>query len=265
MTLFVLKMFMGVRNFLKLVCCCILWANVVQVSAAHDVFIDVIAASKPAVVSIEVARTKKSMKSNAAIEALGDNADFFSDELKGKNQPRKGRGSGFIIDYGQEQGSSVFILTAAHVVRGAFKVHVVFSDSKRKKAEVVWLNRKNDVALLEVDIKEGSNHALELDDQVAVEGQGALAIAGSFDLSISSSVGIVSAVDVVLPGKKKLKLIQTDAAINPGSSGGPLLNNQGKVIGLISNIYTKTGSFSGAAFAIPAPAIKKLIAIKTKR
>ena len=247
-------------NFSKLFLCCIFWAVGTKASVAHDEFIAVIAKSKPAVVSIEVSRTKKSIKSQAAIEALGDSAEFFSDDLS--SLPRKSRGSGFVIDYDSSESSNVFILTAAHVVHGASKVYAVFFDSKRKKAEVIWSSKKNDIALLKVETKDNFSHKLELDNQVPIEGQGVLAIAGSFDLSISSSVGIVSAIDVTLPSKKKVKLIQTDAAINPGSSGGPLLNNQGKVIGLISNIYTKTGTFSGTAFAIPSPQIKKTSGLK---
>jgi len=265
MTLFASKMFMDAHKFLKAFLCCLIWFCNILVCNAHDEFIDVIAVSKPAVVSIEVTRTKNSKKkANAALEALGANADFFADDLEGL--ARKGRGSGFIFNYDHSQKSHIFILTAAHVVRGASKVNVVFQDSKREKAEVFWLSRKDDIALLKVKAIRSlsQEQGLELDSQPVVEGQGVLAIAGSFDLSISSSVGIVSAVDIVLPGKRKTKLIQTDAAVNPGSSGGPLLNAQGKVIGLISNIYTKTGSFSGAAFAIPATMIKKVVTLKSK-
>ena len=253
---------MDAHNFFKLVLCCIFLAGGVETSLAHDELVDVIAKSKPAVVSIEVTRTQKSIKSQKVIDALGESADFFSEDLEGL--ARKGRGSGFVIDYGMPQSSNVFVLTAAHVIRGASKVYVVLLGSKRKKADVVWLSKKNDVALLKIEKKGGFGHKLELDDQSVLEGQSVLAIAGSFDLSISSSVGIISAVDVALPSKKKIKLIQTDAAINPGSSGGPLLNSEGKVIGLISNIYTKTGTFTGAAFAVPAPFIKKLIEVKYK-
>ena len=260
MILFGLKMCMGERNFFKIVIVSLFFIGSVRIVFAHDEFINVIAQSKPAVVSVEVSRTKKSVKSQAALDALGDNADFFFDDLK--EQPLKGRGSGFIVNYDLAEPSNIFILTAAHVVRGASKVNVVFFDSKRSRAEIVWLSRKGDIALLKVKRKKSFDVALEFEDSAVLEGQSVLAIAGSFDLSISSSLGIISAVDVTLASKKKIKLIQTDAAINPGSSGGPLLNSDGKVVGLISNIYTKTGSFSGAAFAIPSPLLKKIIDVK---
>ena len=248
---------MGAYRFLKIFLFCALWVFGIQLSSAHDDFIEVIAQSKSAVVSIEVSRTKKSVKSKEAVEVLGDNADFFSNDIN--DFARKGRGSGFVVSYKEP---NIYILTAAHVVRGASKIKVVFFNSEKKKAKVVWFSRKNDVALLEVEGKDSFEHFLKLSDDVVVEGQGVLAIAGSFDLSVSSSVGIVSAVDVILPNKKAVKLVQTDAAVNPGSSGGPLINKKGDVIGLISNIYTKTGTFSGAAFAIPAALVKDLMEAK---
>lgn len=258
----VLKMFMGVHKYLILLCA-LFWAGSARIAVAHDEFIEVIANSKPAVVTIEVSRTKKSIRSQAEIDALGDAADFFSGDVK--NHPGKSRGSGFAITHPGGNDNEVYILTAAHVVRDASRVKVAFFGSKSKKAEVVWSSKKYDVALLKVNVKDRFIHTLELDLQAVVEGQSVLAIAGSFDLSVSSTSGIVSAVDVVLPNKNKIKFIQTDAAINPGSSGGALLNSKGKVVGLISNIYTKTGSFSGAAFAIPSSLIKTLVEKKKNK
>ena len=81
----------------------------------------------------------------------------------------------------------------------------------------------------------------------------------ALQLPISSVTGIVSALNVKLPGRKGSHLIQTDVAINPGSSGGPLLNSNGDVVGMISQIYTSTGSFSGTSFAVPSSEILRLL------
>ena len=224
-------------------------------SLSHDEFIDVIATAKPSVVSIEVSRSSRKLKARQDIEILGDNADFFEDDLS--DNYRKSRGTGFIIK--RNSVDVVSILTAAHVVKGASKIKILFSNGKKKKASIVWQSKKKDVALLEVKLDPSLFKSLVLSNQVVVEGQSILSISGSFHLSISSSLGIVSAVDVSLPAKKGIPLIQTDAVVNPGSSGGPLLNSQGEVIGLISNIFTKTGAFSGVAFAVPSTTVKELV------
>lgn len=154
------------------------------------------------------------------------------------------------------------ILTAAHVIRGASKIRVIFQNSKEKVAKVLWLSRENDVALLKVKSESTFLRPLEFEHETVKEGQAVLALSDSFNISISASQGIVSAKDVVLPSKKGVAFIQTDAAINPGSSGGALLNDRGRVVGMISSIYTQTGTFSGSSFAIPAQVISKLIRSK---
>ena len=248
---------MAARNFLQLVLILVLLFCQKNRAYAHDEFIEVIANSKPSIVRIEVLRTSKSIKSEAAIEALGGYADFFSEDIE--DQSKKVRGTGFVIDYDEDQFA--YIMTAAHVVRGASKVKVAFQNARPKKADVVWVSKKNDVALLK--LKSSSYmQALEFEVEAIKEGQAVLALSDSFNVSISGAQGIVSAKDVILPSKKGVKLIQTDAATNPGSSGGVLLNKNGKVVGMISNIYTKTGTFSGASFAVPAKVILELIMSK---
>ena len=252
---------MAGRKFFILSACLIIIC-LSKVSAAHDQFIEVIAKAKPAVVIIEVTRSKKKLKPKEEFRDLGESADFFEKDLE--VQPRRSRASGFIVELNTSNNDILNILTAAHVVKGVSKVKVLFSDGRRKDASINWLSVKDDVALLEVDMKSSSYGALTLSEQYVVEGQSVLSIAGSFDLSVSSSLGIISAVNVTLPSKKKLKLIQTDAVINPGSSGGALLDSDGHVVGLISNIYTKTGTFSGTAFAIPSLKIKEIIMLNSK-
>ena len=239
---------MDALKYLHLVVCLTLFISQATFVNAHEEFIDVIASSKPSIVRIEVSRTTKSIKSQAAVEALGEYADFFSHDTKEK--AKKGRGTGFVVNYDENQ--FVYIVTAAHVVRGASKVKVIFNGvAKSKKADVIWSNHKSDVALLKVKSKSYIRPLkLEVDD--VKEGQAVVALSDSFNVSISGSQGIVSAVDVVLPAKKGVKFIQTDAATNPGSSGGALLNKDGRVVGMISTIYTNTGTFTGDSFAVPA-------------
>ena len=231
----------------------IFWLNCL----AHDEFVDVIAKAKPAVVIIEVSRSKNKTKIKKALNELGESANFFEDELS--EMPRKGRGSGFLLKSNDSNSGFSRIMTAAHVVRKASVIKIVFSNGKRAKAEVVWIDNKRDLALLKVKSDKVPDYGLQLSSDRALEGQSVVSIAGSFDLPVSSSKGIVSAVDVVLPDKRKLKLIQTDAAINPGSSGGPLINSDGDVLGVISNIYSKTGTFSGTAFAVPSLTVLDLL------
>ena len=266
MILSVLKMYMAVHKLTaKLFLLFVLFAYA-KVSLGHDEFVSVIAQSKAAVVIIETTRSKK--KTKMITDALGDNADFFQDDLNDlQDLPRNSHGSGFIVNHEVFSSESTFILTAGHVVFGASRVKVLFSNDERKTAKVVWLNKRSDVALLEVNVRANElPRGLSLTSDEVLEGQSVLSIAGSFfGLSVSSSLGIVSAVDVRLPGKKKLRLIQTDAAINPGASGGPLLDSQSRVVGVISSIYTKTGTFSGAAFAVPATHVLNLINKKHKK
>ena len=222
---------------------------------AHEEYAKLIPELKASVVPIEVSRTPKSIKSQVALEALGDHADFFSQgisELSGKSF-----GTAFVVDFDQVDGE-VYFITAAHLVRGASKVRIKISEEKKIRAELVWVKNKKDVALL----KAKTNlyfKPLRLSTESTKEGQHILALSNSFNISIGSTQGIVSAVNVVLPGKKGLKLIQTDAAINPGASGGPMFNSKGEVIGMISTIYTNTGNFSGASFVVPSLIISKLI------
>ena len=253
MILFVSKMFMVVHKkiFFYIL---FVFAGVInaKTSFAHDEFINVIAQAKPAVVKIEVTRSKKQSKPRYSSEAAAKQAVYYEEDLKGL--PRRGNGSGFIIKYSEgQQNPSVLILTAAHVVLRTSKIKVLFSNGKSKAADIVWIDKRSDVALLKVETVHAPHVELSLMPEKVLEGQSILSIAASFNLSVSSSLGIVSGVNVVNPRKKgRIKYIQTDAAINPGSSGGPLLDKNGKVVGMISDIYSTTGSFSGTAFAIPA-------------
>jgi len=169
----------------------------------------------------------------------------FMPDMPDRGQARQGLGSGFIIS---EDG---YILTNAHVVAEFDDVNVRLADSKREfKAKVVGLDKRSDVALLKVDAeglptaKLGDSSKLEPGDWVA-------AIGSPFGFANTITAGIVSAKGRSLPDEMYVPFIQTDVAVNPGNSGGPLLNLQGEVIGVNSLIYSGTGGYMGVSFAIP--------------
>ena len=159
--------------------------------------------------------------------------------------PPRGLGSGFIIS---EDG---YILTNAHVVAEFDDVNVRLADSKREfKAKVVGVDKRSDVALLKVEAQGlpvarlGSSSRLEPGDWVA-------AIGSPFGFANTITAGIVSAKGRSLPDEMYVPFIQTDVAVNPGNSGGPLLNLEGEVVGVNSMIYSGTGGYMGVSFAIP--------------
>jgi serine protease Do len=169
----------------------------------------------------------------------------FMPDLPDRGPARQGLGSGFIIS------ADGYILTNAHVVAEFDDVNVRLADSKREfKAKVVGLDKRSDVALLKVDAeglptaKLGDSSKLEAGDWVA-------AIGSPFGFANTITAGIVSAKGRSLPDEMYVPFIQTDVAVNPGNSGGPLLNLQGEVIGVNSLIYSGTGGYMGVSFAIP--------------
>lgn len=235
----------------------VMWALFLCVNAhvhAHQDFVSVIKLAKPSVAKVEVVRKKKwlgSKKSAKRKEILGSHADFFDEDIG--EYPELSTGSGFFV--APNHSSNTLILTAAHVVDKAKSISVLLANGDKLSAEVVRVDRRIDVALLKTK-KSVAINGLKLSQALVQEGQPVLAISASFGLPISSSTGIVSALNVRLTKRKKLGLLQTDVAVNPGSSGGPLLNHDGAVVGLVSNIYSNTGSFSGAAFAVPAAVLQ---------
>ena len=160
-------------------------------------------------------------------------------------RPRGGLGSGFIIT------SDGYILTNAHVVADFDEVTVRLADAKREfKAKVVGLDRRTDVALLKVEAKDLPSARLGNSSQVA-PGQWVAAIGSPFGFDNTITAGIVSATRRALPDESFVPFIQTDVAVNPGNSGGPLINLKGEVIGINSLIYSATGGYMGVSFAIP--------------
>ena len=166
-------------------------------------------------------------------------------QAPGPRSESRSLGSGFIITH------DGYILTNAHVVEGADEINVKFTDKREYKAKVVGADKRTDVALIKIDggsslpvVKFGDPGKLKV-------GEWVVAIGAPFGFENSVTAGIVSAKGRSLPQENFVPFIQTDVAINPGNSGGPLFNMRGEVIGINSQIYSRTGGFMGLSFAIP--------------
>jgi len=158
--------------------------------------------------------------------------------------PVRGLGSGFIIS---PDGT---ILTNAHVVRGAERVTVKLTDRREFQAKVLGSDPMTDIAVLKVDAKNLPTVPLGSARNLAV-GQWVVAIGSPFGFENTVTAGIVSAKGRSLPGDGFVPFIQTDVPVNPGNSGGPLLNTRGEVVGINSQIYSGSGGYQGISFAIP--------------
>lgn len=166
------------------------------------------------------------------------------DGFQGRMPPRKGQGSGFIIS------PDGLILTNHHVVHGADEIKVRLTDNREFNAKVLGSDAKTDIAVIKIDGKDLPNVKLGNSDNVKV-GEWVAAIGAPFGLENTVTSGIVSAKSRNLPSDQFVPFIQTDAAVNPGNSGGPLFNMKGEVIGINSQIFSTSGGFMGLSFAIP--------------
>jgi putative serine protease PepD len=177
--------------------------------------------------------------------------DFFLNPV-----PVEGAGSGFVID------ARGYILTNFHVVQQAQTVEVTLGDKSRYQAKFVGGDVRNDVALLKVELGGKKLTALPLADSSTLQvGQRVLAIGNPFGFQSTLTTGIISALGrTVQTGEQTFidEAIQTDAAINRGNSGGPLLNSHGEVIGINSAIFAPTGTTAGIGFAIPINTAKQI-------
>lgn len=170
---------------------------------------------------------------------------FFGDEGEGMEDfNSQSLGSGFIID------KDGYVVTNHHVIRDADEIIVRLNDRRELKAKVIGSDPRSDVALLKINaddlpiVKVGRSENLKV-------GEWVMAIGSPFGFDHSVSVGVVSAMGRNLPSENYVPFIQTDVAINPGNSGGPLFNQDGEVVGINSQIYSRTGGFMGLSFAIP--------------
>jgi len=174
----------------------------------------------------------------------GDQGDQGGSNGAPRDYETSSLGSGFIID------RNGYILTNNHVVAGADEILVRLSDRRELPAKVVGADKRSDIALLKIDahnlpvVKIGDSAKLKV-------GEWVMAIGSPFGFDHSVSAGVVSALGRALPDESYIPFIQTDVAINPGNSGGPLFNLDGQVVGINSQIYSRTGGFMGLSFAIP--------------
>ena len=162
-----------------------------------------------------------------------------------------GLGSGFIVT---QDG---LVMTNAHVINDAEEVVVKLTDRREFRAKVLGADRRSDVAVLKIEAKNLPTVILG-DPSLTKVGEPVLAIGSPFGFENSATAGIVSAKSRTLPDDPYVSLMQTDVAVNPGNSGGPLFNLRGEVIGINSQIYTQTGGYQGLSFAIPIDIANKV-------
>ncbi|WP_394424857.1 DegQ family serine endoprotease [Vreelandella stevensii] len=210
----------------------------------------------PGVVNISTTRTVQ-RSSSPSIQGFGGQdipeifRHFFGDSFpappsggQGRSQERQSLGSGFIIS---EDG---YVMTNAHVVQDADEILVRLNDRRELPAELIGSDVQTDVALLKIDASDLPVLTLGDSDELKV-GEWVAAIGSPFGFDYSVTAGIVSAINRTLPRDAYVPFIQTDVAINPGNSGGPLFNLEGEVVGINSQIFTRSGGFMGLSFAIP--------------
>ncbi|MDP1772536.1 MAG: DegQ family serine endoprotease [Methylobacter sp.] len=178
----------------------------------------------------------------------------FLNEQGGGYVPRDttSLGSGFVIS------PDGYVLTNSHVVKDADEIVVKLSDHRELLAKVIGSDARTDVALLKVEAKDLPAVTIGDPNKLQV-GEWVLAIGSPFGFEQSVTAGIVSAKGRSLPGGNYVPFIQTDVAINPGNSGGPLFNMEGKVVGINSQIYSRTGGFMGLSFAIPMDVVMNVV------
>src|SRR6185503_7604361 len=205
-------------------------------------------ANKGAVVNITSTSTAKAEAGDGLPEGLENLPPqfrrFFEQQMPQAPRIRQGMGSGFIVD------ADGTILTNAHVVDGADEVRVRLSDRREFKGKVIGQDKATDIAV--VKIEAGGLPVVKLGDPAKTRvGEWVLAIGSPFGFENTVTAGIVSATSRSLPDGTYVPFIQTDAAVNPGNSGGPLFNTRGEVIGINSQIFSRRGGYQGISFAIP--------------
>jgi len=204
----------------------------------------------PAVVNISVTQNAVAQAEGPQLDKNDPMYEFFKRFGFGqggqtpRQAPRHGVGSGFIVS------ADGYILTNAHVVDGAKVVDVKLTDRREFIAKVIGTDPKSDVALIKIDARDLPVVKIGRAQDVK-PGQWVVAMGSPFGFENSVTAGIVSAKSRSLPGDGYVPFIQTDVAVNPGNSGGPLFDMEGNVIGINSQIYSQTGGYMGLSFAIP--------------
>ena len=211
-------------------------------------FADLVQRYGPAVVNVRVTQAVRTAAESPQSPQQPPELEEFLRRFqipmpRGDAQPARGLGSGFIVS------SDGLILTNAHVVRGG-DVVVRLTDKREFKAKVIGTDMQTDVAVLKVEATDLPT--VKIGDPNAVRvGEWVVAIGSPYGFDNSVTAGIVSAKGRALPDGTYVPFIQTDVAVNPGNSGGPLFNMKGEVIGINSQIYSRTGGYQGLSFAIP--------------
>lgn len=227
-------------------------------------FTDLVKQVGPAVVSVEATRTAEAQGESSSRAVPEDVPPemreffrrFFGDpDQQPQPRDRTAAGSGFIIS---EDG---YVLTNNHVVAEADEVVIGLSDQREFKAEIVGTDEATDIALLKIEA-EGLTAANLGDSDVLETGEWVLAIGSPFGLDHTVTAGIVSAKARSIGGQSQqyIPFIQTDVAINRGNSGGPLINMDGEVVGINSQIFSATGGYMGLSFSIPVKVAQNVVA-----
>lgn len=240
------------KRFMVLISLCLLFSLASAQSRGLPDFSELAERQGPAVVNISTTQVARNAQATPFPFDESDPAfEFFKrfiPRAPGGNAPRefenKSLGSGFVIS------ADGHILTNAHVVDGADEVTVRLTDKREFKAKIIGADKRTDVALIKI---EASNlPVVKLADPAQLKvGEWVVAIGSPFGFDNSVTAGIVSAKGRSLPQENYVPFIQTDVAINPGNSGGPLFNMRGEVVGINSQIYSRSGGYMGVSFAIP--------------
>lgn len=236
----------------------LVWAQSAAAARGLPDFTELVEENSGAVVNISTTQEQTSQSRRMPFDErqLEQLPEFFQDFFRGpqspfgggphgRPQPRRSMGSGFIVS------KDGYVLTNNHVVEGADEITVRLSDRRELSATLVGTDPRSDLAVLKIDdnddlpvVKIGRSRDLKT-------GEWVLAIGSPFGFDYTATAGIISALGRSLPTENYVPFIQTDVAINPGNSGGPLFNLDGEVVGINSQIYTRSGGFMGVSFAIP--------------
>ncbi|MGY2285653.1 DegQ family serine endoprotease [Pseudomonas gingeri] len=248
----------SLKSYLSIFAAVLLLGQTVAAQAAElPDFTQLVEQASPAVVNISTTQKLPDRKVSEQIQGLEGLPPEIQQFFRGFPQPRgKGGGGGGRQREAQSLGSGFiisddgYILTNNHVVADADEILVRLADRSELKAKLVGTDPRSDVALLKID---GKNlPTLKLGKSKDLKpGQWVVAIGSPFGFDHTVTQGIVSAVGRSLPNENYVPFIQTDVPINPGNSGGPLFNLNGEVVGINSQIYTRSGGFMGVSFAIP--------------
>ena len=192
---------------------------------------------------------------NTAIKTQTNPLDlFFGNQSGGKKYEQVGTGSGVVIS------SDGYIVTNNHVIAGASELEITLNNRKKYKAQLIGADKENDIALLKIDAGIDLPYIPFANSDNIKVGEWVLAVGNPYNLTSTVTAGIVSAKGRDLEGNSAIdSFIQTDAAVNPGNSGGALVNTRGELVGINTAISSRTGSFIGYSFAVPSNIAKKIV------